>query len=72
MAETDNGWQEYKRLVLKQLEDLTAEVKGLRNEIEELKICGAVNKTKMAFYGTAFGFGAGLVANLILVILKLK
>lgn len=72
MAETENGWQEYKRLVLKQLEDLTDEVKALRTEIESLKVCSAVNKAKLAYYGTAFGFGAGLVANIIILVLKLK
>ena len=37
MTGNDNGWNEYSRMVLKQLEDMSAGINGLRTEIEGLK-----------------------------------
>jgi hypothetical protein len=41
MQPETNGWVEYKRLVLSQLEDLTVEVKELRKDVWQLKVQAA-------------------------------
>lgn len=38
MSGTESGWETYSRLVLQQLEDLSASMIGLRQEIQELKV----------------------------------
>ena len=35
--ETNNGWSEYSRLVLKELETLATSIQSLNTEIQELK-----------------------------------
>ena len=37
MTETQNGWNEYSKLVLKELETLAGEIKHLRQELSEVK-----------------------------------
>ncbi len=37
MTGNDNGWNEYSRMVLKELESLALGINGLRTEIEGLK-----------------------------------
>jgi prefoldin subunit 5 len=37
MTGNDNGWNEYSRMVLKELESLAIGINGLRTEIEGLK-----------------------------------
>ena len=37
MADQDNGWSEYSRLVLKELETLASSIQALNTEIQELK-----------------------------------
>ena len=37
MASTENGWNEYSRLVLEQLEALSDGIEGLRTEMQELR-----------------------------------
>ena len=46
MAPTENGWNEYSRLVLEQLEALSIGVEGLRSEMQELRQELAVMKAK--------------------------
>ena len=37
MPDQDNGWSEYSRLVLKELETLATSIQALNSEIQELK-----------------------------------
>ena len=37
MSEDNNGWSEYSRLVLKELETLATSIQSLNSEIQELK-----------------------------------
>jgi predicted nuclease with TOPRIM domain len=37
MSDQDNGWSEYSRLVLKELETLAGSIQALNTEIQELK-----------------------------------
>ena len=37
MASTDNGWNEYSRLVLEQLESLSMGIDSLRDELQDIK-----------------------------------
>ena len=37
MPDQDNGWSEYSKLVLKELETLAASIQALNSEIQELK-----------------------------------
>lgn len=46
MAPTENGWNEYSRLVLEQLEALSIGVDGLRSEMQELRQELAIMKAK--------------------------
>jgi hypothetical protein len=46
MAPTENGWNEYSRLVLEQLEVLSISVEGLRSEMQELRQELAIIKAK--------------------------
>jgi hypothetical protein len=48
------GWQEYRRLVLKKLDELDEDIKTVREDVQGLKV-------KIA----AWGFMAGLVGALI-------
>jgi hypothetical protein len=59
-AET-NGWVEYKRLVLQQLEDLTAEVKALRDEVTRLRVDVGALKVQASAWGALCGIVAGLL-----------
>ena len=72
MAEMDNGWVEYKRLVLKQLEDLTEEIKSLNMKVEKITTDIAVLKTKMALYGGVAGLVVSFIVSLVLNMLKVK
>jgi len=46
MSPVDNGWNEYSRLVLEQLESLSSGIDGLRNEMQEIKQELAIMKVK--------------------------
>ena len=37
MAPTENGWNEYSRLVLEQLESLSLGIEGVRNDMQEMR-----------------------------------
>jgi hypothetical protein len=61
LAET-NGWVEYKRLVLQQLETLTNEVKQLRDEVSKLR----VDVGQLRVQASAFGALAGLLMGVLM------
>lgn len=46
MSESDNGWNEYSRLVLEQLESLSVGIDALRGEMQEMRQELAVMKSK--------------------------
>jgi len=46
MAPTENGWNEYSKLVLEQLESLSAGIELLRSEMQEIKQELAIMKAK--------------------------
>ena len=46
MATTDNGWNEYSKLVLEQLESLSAGIDALRSDMQEMRQELAVMKSK--------------------------
>jgi hypothetical protein len=62
MLNEANGWIEYKRLVLSQLEDLTAEVKELRGDISKLR----VDVGQLRVQASAFGALAGLLVGVLM------
>ena len=45
-SDSQNGWNEYSRLVLKELETLAEGIEGLRGEMQELKQDLALQKVK--------------------------
>tara|TARA_R110000744_G_scaffold288002_1_gene399090 strand:+ start:251 stop:574 length:324 start_codon:yes stop_codon:yes gene_type:complete len=46
MSPTENGWNEYSRLVLEQLETLTIGIEGVRNDMYEMRQELAIMKAK--------------------------
>ena len=46
MAPTENGWNEYSRLVLEQLESLSAGIEALKEEMQDIKQELAIMKAK--------------------------
>jgi NADH:ubiquinone oxidoreductase subunit F (NADH-binding) len=57
-----NGWGEYKRLVLKELEDLNDNYTGLNKKIDDMKEDIIILKVKSGLFGGI----AGLVTALAL------
>jgi len=70
--ETGNGWNEYKRLVLKQLEDLTNKTESVENKIDLLRTDVTILKVKAGIYGGIAGFVIAVAFQLLLVLLKVK
>jgi len=70
--ETYNGWNEYKRLVLKQLEDLTHRAESMEGKIDSLKIDVTVLKVKAGIYGGIAGFVIAVAFQLLMILLKVK
>jgi hypothetical protein len=64
MPPETNGWMEYKRLVLQQLESLTDEVKELRDEVSRLRVDVGQLKVQAASWGAVAGIFAGLLMRL--------
>ncbi len=46
MSDSENGWNEYSRLVLEQLESLSVGIDALRGEMQEMRQELAVMKSK--------------------------
>ena len=46
MAPTENGWNEYSRLVLEQLKTLAIGIEGVRNDMQEMRQELAIMKAK--------------------------
>jgi hypothetical protein len=59
--QVENGWGEYKRLVLAQLESLTDEVRSLRDEVAKLRVDVGQLKVQAAGWGVVAGAGISLL-----------
>jgi len=59
MPPKDNGWEEYKRLVIEKLEDLEEQFERefhvLSEQVTQLRIDVAVLKTRAGFWGALAG-----------------
>jgi hypothetical protein len=55
MTGTDNGWREWSRYVLKQLESLQEHNEKMSAQIDELRLELAVSKLKSGFWGAISG-----------------
>ncbi len=63
MAEMENGWREYQKLVLNELERHNDLIEGLRGDISSLRGDMVAVKVKIAMWSLATGTaGGGLVA----------
>lgn len=62
---TENGWREYQRLVLSQLEAHTEELKELGIQLTRIEVKIAVLETKAAVWGGSAGLAAGLAVGVI-------
>ena len=66
MPEGTNGWAEYKRLVVKELEDLSKWCSALQGEINKINIKVAVLMVKVALIAALFGaIGAGIISFIV-------
>ena len=52
----DNGWSEYQKLVLAELQRLDANVLELREEVSELRVSVEVLRQKAVTWGALGGF----------------
>ena len=68
MAHEDgNGWPEYRKMVVGDLERLTAEVRWLRNDIAKMSDAVSALKVKAGVWGAL----AGLLAAVSAILAKL-
>ena len=66
VANNSNGWAEYKRLVVKELEDLSKWCSDMQCEINKINIKVAVLMTKVALIAALFGaIGAGIISFIV-------
>jgi hypothetical protein len=63
MDEDRNGWAEYRKSVLKQLETHNDKIASLESEMVQMKIALAVAQTKIAM--AAFGISAATSAVIV-------
>jgi hypothetical protein len=71
MSDT-NGWAEYKRQVLFQLEELNKVAKELNDKIDSLKEDVIILKVKAGFYGAVGGVVVSIIISLIMHLLTRK
>ena len=65
MSDT-NGWPEYKRQVLFQLDELTAVAKEIKKEVDALRQDVTILKVKAGLYGAAAGIIVAVISQIIL------
>ena len=68
-AHTQNGWNEYQKLVLSELQRHTEELVGLRTEVAGLRTAMEVVKLKVGLIGVTAGLVAGGVASAVVTTL---
>jgi hypothetical protein len=59
-----NGWQEWSKYVLRELERLSAEQTSMRRELEAIRVDLATLKTKAGVWGAASGAVPAAIALL--------
>lgn len=59
-----NGWNEWSKFVLKELERLNTCYEGILESVNGLKIKVNTLEVKLAILGGAGGFAAGIIASL--------
>ena len=59
----DDAWGEYRLLVLKQLETLTAEIKELRGDVSSLKVAVGMLQVRTAGIAAIVGILATLITD---------
>jgi len=69
MSDT-NGWPEYKRQVLFQLDELTAVAKEIKKEVDALRQDVTILKVKAGLYGAAAGIIVAVISQIILAGMK--
>ena len=62
---TDDGWNEYQRLVLAELERLDASVRGCQSELAEIRLGLAVLRTRAVSWGALGGIVIWLTTILV-------
>uniref|UniRef100_A0A6M3XPC4 Uncharacterized protein n=1 Tax=viral metagenome TaxID=1070528 RepID=A0A6M3XPC4_9ZZZZ len=67
---TTNGWNEYKRLVIKQLEDMTVEIKLINQKLDNLKTDFTIMKTKLTIIGVVAASIVSIVFQIVMNFLK--
>ena len=71
MEEHDNnGWAEYKRRVLYQLEELTRKSDAIEKKLDDLKTDVVVLKTKAVMYSAVTCFILTAIIQFILIVVK--
>lgn len=79
MEQSTNGWNEYRRQVLREFEVLHERIDVLDQKLDKLgekhtqvKEALVMLQTRAAVWGTIAGFGATILLSFILKILKLQ
>lgn len=68
MTKNTNGWTEYEKLVLNQLEENREDHVGMANDIVQIKVEIAILKTKATVWGAGAG---GIISALIYAVTNL-
>lgn len=66
MEENNNGWAEYKRRVLYQLDELTKSNESIEKKLDDLKTDVIILKTKAVLYGAIAGLAVTIVVQVVL------
>jgi hypothetical protein len=67
---TENGWNEYQKLVVSELKRLDVSVRSMRGEIEGLRLSVEILRTRAVTWGALGGFIVWLTTMLASVLLK--
>ena len=77
VPETGNGWNQYKRLVLAQLDSLKVQIEVvdgkidlLRRALDDIKTDLTITKTKIGTYATVAGVVVSVVMQFVFAYLK--
>lgn len=65
-----NGWNEYKRLVMSQLEELNFRFDRIDEKLDRINTKVVVLETKAIFLGALAGLVVGAVVQIVVTILK--
>ena len=68
---SSNGWSEYQRLVLHQLEDNDKRLREIEHSLSKLSSVAAKHSERLAATAGVFGFFAGLVPVILVLVFGL-